>query len=311
MSALGKMFGAGSVDTFLGWPKAQVSQIDQAVVAVLGVPTATPYASVGAYCASGPAAIREGAAPYAANAAHHNFDLGRATLPKGLSAADCGDLDVGLKGGAEARIAITGAIRSIRAQGAVPILMGGDDSVPIPFLEAFADRSVAIVQVDAHIDWREDVDGERFGLSSTMRRASEMDHVGRIVQIGQRGLGSARVSDVEDALDYGVEFIPAKTLHRHGVDAYRDALPEEDIVLVFDVDAFDPAVMPAAIGRTAGGLSFDQALQLVEDIASRARIVGMTLAEFMPERDHDGQGALLVAQFLTACVGIIAGQALE
>ena len=82
-------------------------------------------------------------------------------------------------------------------------------------------------------------------------------------------------------------------------------------MLVFDVDAFDPAVMPAAIGRTAGGLSFDQALQLVEDIASRARIVGMTLAEFMPERDHDGQGALLVAQFLTACVGIIAGQALE
>jgi agmatinase len=34
----------------------------------------------------------------------------------------------------------------------------------------------------------------------------------------------------------------------------------------------------------------------------------VTLAEFMPERDIDGQGALLVSQFLTALIGVIARQ---
>ncbi len=37
-------------------------------------------------------------------------------------------------------------------------------------------------------------------------------------------------------------------------------------------------------------------------------VLMVTLAEFMPERDIDGQGALLVSQFLTALIGVIARQ---
>ncbi len=308
MSELGKMFGAGDVETFLGWPKATIADLGGARIALFGAATATPYATVGAYCAGGPAAIRAGAAPYAANAAHFNFDLGGPILPDGVTVADCGDLAVPRDGGAQAREAIADAVRQVRAQGAVPVLMGGDDSVPIPFLEGFAGTGVNIVQVDAHIDWRDAVMGEPLGLSSTMRRASEMAHVGAISQIGQRGLGSARLSDVADAEGYGVRFVSAGELHRAGRAAYLDALPDGPSVLVFDVDAFDPGLMPAAIGRTAGGLRFEQALQIVEDMAARGPIVGVTLAEFMPERDIDGQGALLVSQFLTAVVGVIARQ---
>jgi agmatinase len=68
---------------------------------------------------------------------------------------------------------------------------------------------LTILQIDAHIDWRREVEGERWGLSSTMRRASEMAHVERIIQVGQRGMGSARPADMEDALRWGVHFIPA------------------------------------------------------------------------------------------------------
>ena len=69
-------------------------------------------------------------------------------------------------------------------------MIGGDDLVPIPLFEAFAGRgSYTVLQIDAHIDWRDDVNGERLGLSSTMRRASEMGQIGRIIQVGQRGIG--------------------------------------------------------------------------------------------------------------------------
>jgi agmatinase len=53
-------------------------------------------------------------------------------------------------------------------------------------LDAMADtgNSYTILQIDAHIDWREIHMDERMGLLSTMRRASEMKHIQKIIQVG-------------------------------------------------------------------------------------------------------------------------------
>ena len=59
----------------------------------MGAATATPYASVGAYCADGPAAIR-GAVGWPGMGEHHDFDLGGSLLDGG-SAVDWGDLPIG------------------------------------------------------------------------------------------------------------------------------------------------------------------------------------------------------------------------
>ena len=162
--------------------------------AILGAATATPYASVGAYCRGGPAAIRAGAAPYAANLAHIDFDLGGAVFADGeVTAVDCGDVAIDEDDHAGDRDRIRQAVATLLDRGLVPLVLGGDDSVPIPVLEAYAGRGpLTILQIDAHIDWRDEVQGERLGLSSTMRRASEMAHVGQIIQVGQRAIGSAR-----------------------------------------------------------------------------------------------------------------------
>ena len=90
--------------------------------------------------------------------------------------------------------ATTAAVTAILERGAVPVCIGGDDSVPIPILRAYAGRGpLTVLQVDAHLDFRDEVHGVREGYSSPMRRASEMDHVTRIVQVGLRGrrLGAA------------------------------------------------------------------------------------------------------------------------
>jgi hypothetical protein len=68
-SDIAAMFGAGNVTTFLGVPVCSSPQEVNAKAAILGVPSATPYASVGPYCAEGPAAIRAAAAAYGANLA--------------------------------------------------------------------------------------------------------------------------------------------------------------------------------------------------------------------------------------------------
>ena len=86
----------------------------------------------------------------------------------------------------------------------MPILLGGDDSVAEPFVAGWRDHGpVTVVQLDAHLDFRDEVDGESHGYSSPMRRASEMSWVRRIVHIGQRSVGSARPADVQDSVEAG------------------------------------------------------------------------------------------------------------
>lgn len=312
MATLGAMFGAGRVETFMGLPRCEDLAQVEAEIVVLGAAGCTPYPTVGFYCAGGPAAIRAAGAAYAANLTHVNFDLGGPILPDGVRAVDAGDLAMSETDAAGNRARLRGAVRSVLERGAVPVLIGGDDSLPIPMLQALGDagRRVTILQIDAHIDWRDEVGGERWGLSSTMRRASEMAHVERIVQVGQRGIGSARVADVRDATEWGVAFVPAGEVARTGVWRAVDLIPEgADVVICLDVDALDPAIMPAAIGRTAGGLGYWQVMELIGAVAEKGRIAAFDMVEFMPERDIDGLGAMTAAQLLAGVIGIIARQA--
>lgn len=310
-AALGTMFGAGASETFMGIPRCRDLSRLQAKIALIGADGCTPYPAVGFYCAGGPAAIRAAGAAYAANLEHVNFDLGGSVFPGNVEAVDAGDLPQAIEDPEGNRARIFGAVDQVLGRGGVPVLIGGDDSLPIPMLEAFGARGkiYTILQIDAHIDWRDEVGGERLGLSSTMRRASEMAHVERIIQIGSRGIGSARAADLSDALEWGVEFVPAGEVARDGVWRAVDLIPEgAEVIICLDLDALDPSIMPAVIGRTAGGLGYWQVLELVGAVAEKARIAGFDMVEFMPERDIDGMGGMVAAQLLAGVIGIIARQ---
>lgn len=311
-TALGTMFGAASVETFMGLPRCHDLSTLSARMALIGADGCTPYPSVGFYCAGGPAAIRAAGAAYAANLTHMNFDLGGPVFTQGISAVDAGDLPVDLGDPEGNRARISAAVGQVLDHGAVPILVGGDDSLPIPMLQAYAGRGrrLTLLQIDAHIDWRDEVQGERLGLSSTMRRASEMGHVEAIIQVGQRGIGSARPSDLADAEAWGVSFVSAGEVARDGIGRALSLVPAgAEVIVCLDLDALDPAVMPAVIGRTAGGLGYWQVLDLIAGVGRKARIAGFDMVEFMPVRDIDGQGAAVAAQLLAAVMGIIARQA--
>jgi agmatinase len=195
--------------------------------AVIGAGCATPYASVGAYCADAPAAIRAAMAPYSATTTHYDFDLGGPWLgPTGARVADCGDLPLDEADAPGNRTRIRSAVSTILDHGATPIVLGGDDSVPIPLFQAFEGRGrFTILQLDAHIDFRDEVDGERWGLSSPMRRASEMGWIERIILVGQRSVGSARPADYEAALATGVKFVSARSLNQNGVGQVLELVP--------------------------------------------------------------------------------------
>ncbi|MBT9385146.1 arginase family protein [Pseudooceanicola sp. CBS1P-1] len=312
---LGALYGAaGTETTFLGLAAAPELSAVTAPMALIGAPGATPYASVGSYCAEGPDALRLATRAFTANLDHHDFDLGGRLFPRPeLRAVDCGNLPHQEGQPAANREAIRTAIATLLERGAVPLLMGGDDSVPIPMLEAVNARAAAegrkltVLQIDAHIDWRDSHMDETQGLSSTMRRASELSQVERIVQVGARGIGSAGVNDVADALAWGVTFVPGRTFHRIGAAAVLEMIPRgADVVICIDADALDPGILPGVIGRAPGGLSYGDVCDLIEGVAARGRIRAMDFVEFMPERDVDGIGALTFARIIMTSMGVIA-----
>lgn len=310
---LSAILGEVDASTFLGLEARTHADAGGASSAFLGVPGATPYGRMGAFARNGPRAVRRAIARDAALIDRYNWDIGGPLFPAGSRpAVDCGDLSFDEVDFAANREAIRDAVARIMRAGAVPIVMGGDDSVPIPMLEALGETGAryTLLQIDAHIDWRDAHMGERQGLSSNMRRASEMDHIERIIQVGARGTGSAHPDDVGDALAWGAQIVPAEALHRDGVEPVLARIPQgADIVICFDVDGLDPSVVPGVLARTPGGLSYGQGLALLRGAAARGTIRAIDFAEFVPEVDVEGIGALAVAQLVAVTMGLAARQA--
>jgi agmatinase len=200
------------------------------------------------------------------------------------------------------------AVASLVAAGVVPLVLGGDDSIPIPVLRAFAGHGpLTVLQVDAHLDFRHEVDGVREGYSSPMRRAAELGHVEQIVQVGLRGVGSARSEDVADALAAGNLLVTARELGERGVAWLTEQLPADASVFVaFDCDGLDPAVLPAVSGASPGGLSYDQAADLLAGVATRCRVVGAAFTELVPSLDATGMSSLVVVRLIMRLAGAMA-----
>ena len=289
--------------SFLGLPVGSLDDL-RADVVILGIPHGTPYPRPGATagCAEAPSAVRRRAARLARFADHHDFDLDGPMLPAGLRIVDCGDVPGSPDDPAGNRQRAEAAVRAVLAAGALPILLGGDDSTPIPVLAAFSARGpLTVLQVDAHLDFRDEVQGERLGYSSPMRRASEMPHVARIVQVGLRGAGSARPSDVADARAAGNLLVRASQLRDRGVPWLLDQLPADQALFVsLDLDGLDPSVAPGVSAAAPGGLSYREAFDLVAGAARTGHLAGLILTELLPERDLNEISALVATRLVIA-----------
>lgn len=306
-----------STDTFAGLPAASLTQLSLAAlgevrIALLGAAEASPYKpGTQSHSANAPAALRAAAKSFARQTGQYDFDLEDALVGaegQTYGMADCGDIatDAGDPAGNQTRI--MAAVRAVLDAGAVPVVLGGDDSVPIPVFRAFAGRGpFTVVQIDAHADWGDVIQGNPDGYGSTMRRAAELPHVTGMVQVGLRGLGSGGAWQIEDARAWGSHLVTMRDISRYGMDAALHFLPEGgDVLVTIDCDGLDPAVLPAVNMPTPGGLNYQHVMDLLRGVAARGRIAGFCLVEFVPERDDAHRlCALTAARIVAVALGLI------
>lgn len=291
-------------ESFLDLPVLTDLRSGGANAVILGIPHGVryPHQSHPAGSAAAPAAVRAASRRFAPFIDHHDFDLGGPLLPEGFRVVDAGDVPD------EGPDAATEAIRAIVASGAVPVVIGGDDSIPIPVLRGYADDGpLTVVQIDAHLDFRDEVAGVRDGYSSPMRRASEMPWVERIVQVGLRGVGSATPADLADAEAAGNLLFTAREVQDLGIETVFDSLRDDAGYFVsLDCDGLDPSIMPAVNAPLPGGLTFAECAALLRGLAQRGRIAGLAVTELLPERDVNELSALVVVRLIWTLLGAIA-----
>jgi agmatinase len=65
-------------------------------------------------------------------------------------------------------------------------------------------------------------------------------------------------------------------------------------------------VIPAVSGASPGGLTYDEAADLLGGAATRGRLVGAAFTELVPSLDRDGISALVVVRLIQRLLGAIA-----
>ena len=302
----------GPPRTFLDFPLALDLDALETDVALLGIPFGMPYRppEMANDQSRAPDAIRQVSDLPHYTREHYDWDLGGPLLDgRPVRVADCGNVTADLSDLREHYRRAEAAARKIFRAGATLITLGGDHGIPIPVMRALEGvaQGITLVHIDAHLDWRDEVNGETEGYSSPIRRASEMAWFDKIVQIGMRGTGSARIGEVEDARAYGADIVTAYELHEIGMEAVLARIPDGGpYYLTIDADGLDPTIMPAVMAQTPGGLDWVQTRELIHELVGKGRVLGMDLVEIAPSYDA-GKITLvhaerLICNFIGACV---------
>ena len=296
--------------SFLGQPTETQLEKLNADFAILGVPFGSPYhmQGVASDASNAPSAVRERSHRFGPMLTHYDFDFGENLFAgQNVRLVDCGDVISDPRSLDDNKTRVTDVVRKILSQGAVPIVLGGDDSIPPLILRAYEDSEpITVLQIDAHLDYRDEVNGIRDGYSSPMRRAKEMPWVQKIVHVGLRGLGSARQQDVEDSRAAGNDLITAKQVKNEGVKCVLDAIePDAKVFITIDCDGFDPAIMPGTSCPMPGGLDYWEGADIINGVGTKCDIIGMDYTEHFPSLDLGGITSLTLVRLMVTLIGSV------
>jgi agmatinase len=222
---------------------------------------------------------------------------------------------------AEVNAIVARAAAKALDQGRLVGVVGGDHAAPFGAIAEIARRhpGMGILHVDAHCDLRPAYEGFTWSHASIMRNvADRIDAVLKIVQVGIRDASA-------EELGYAVASRGRIVVHSDGAiargllegrsfaAAARDIVADlpSEVYVSFDVDGLDPALCPHTGTPVPGGLSFQQAVLLLETlVTSGRRIVGFDLCEVAPGQDGDEWDANVGARILYKLVGFaLASQA--
>ncbi|RJR31020.1 agmatinase [Candidatus Parcubacteria bacterium] len=158
----------------------------------------------------------------------------------------------------------------------IPLVLGGEHSITLGVVRALRKKhkNFSILHFDAHTDLIDELENTKYSHGSVMRRVYDLKIP--FVQIGIRNLNS----EVK-------EFVKRKKIKSYlmpevpSANEVLDSLTEK-VYISFDLDAFDPSILPAVGTPEPGGLLWQQVIDIIKAVSKKKRIIGCDVVELCP-----------------------------
>lgn len=282
--------------TFLGLDE-EASDFDTAKVVILPVPYESTT-SYGGGTAHGPRGIIEASRYielYDQELDAEPYEVGVATLPS---------LSLTRAGAADAIAELRAAYDAVLDEGEhrFVITLGGEHSITSAPVLAWADRRnerISVLQIDAHTDLRLEYEGTPASHASVMARV--MDRVD-IVAVGIRAL-TREERELARARPDSIRIFFADDIHDG--DAWIDdvlAALGDTVYLTFDVDGFDPALVPSTGTPEPGGLQWYPVMKLLRRVFREKNVIAADVVELAPNPTNPAPD-FLVAKLVYKLIG--------
>jgi agmatinase len=162
-----------------------------------------------------------------------------------------------------------------------PMMLGGEHSLSAPAIRAHAARTpgrLSVLQLDAHADLRPQYEGAPDSHASAMARVL---HCADVVGVGIRAISSEEVAIAHET--DGVTLVHAEEMWED--DAWMDRALEalgETVYITFDVDYFDPSLVPSTGTPEPGGGDWYRTLRFLRRVFRERNVVGCDVVELAP-----------------------------
>lgn len=167
------------------------------------------------------------------------------------------------------------------------ITLGGEHSISTAPIKAHFDNfsDLSILHFDAHSDLREEYEGSKYSHASFAARVAEFTT--DITQVGIR-------AQCKEEFD----FIKAKGINTFYAFQMRDggfdeklinditATLKKNVYITFDVDYFDPSIMPSTGTPEPNGFYWDETMRLLKKVCAERNLVGFDVVELAPQKNY-------------------------
>jgi len=198
-----------------------------------------------------------------------------------------------------------------------PIFLGGEHGMLLPLVKGMKEHpridnrleDLTIVQIDAHADLRDELNGERYSHGTVIRRSLD-EGVGRVIQIGIRTYSSEEKETIQKDERIKTWFAQDLISINSNSSNWIKMIDEINNIsgpvwLSFDIDGLDGLLVPATGTPVPGGLSYWGANQIIESLfaAKKAEVIGADINEIATSRDTNLTefSAALIATKILAC----------
>ena len=270
--------------------------IDQCRVSLLGVPyDGTCCFRPGARF--GPSAVREDSYGIETYCPQLNLDL------EDINFTDIGSLDVPLGDAKLTLDYIRDATDILLKKNLKPLIIGGEHSITSGVIKSIITNypDLIMLQLDAHADLRDEWLGSKFSHACTMKRCLEILPSKKIFQIGIRSGTKSEFLEMNNS----------KRLIQHTLGENAKSLEEalksfkgRPIYLTFDLDWFDPSVMPGTGTPEPGGYFWGDFAAIIDVIKSH-NLIGADVVELSPKLDNTGISSILAAKVIRSLIMLL------